>query len=96
MKEVRSLKFDLERALAKGGEAEDLSSTSEDRVGKDRDPLPRSSGSGLSTYRRILHGARGVYRVLRAQAGRSGSRVVALRWSLLPVLGGVTAAWGLL
>ncbi|RRT52824.1 hypothetical protein B296_00029595 [Ensete ventricosum] len=92
MKEVRSLKFDLERALVKGGEAENLSSTSEDRVGKDRDPLPRSSGSGL----RILHGARGVYRVLRAQAGRSGSRVVALRWSLLPVLGGVATAWGLL
>ncbi|RWW38032.1 hypothetical protein BHE74_00056766 [Ensete ventricosum] len=50
MKRVQVLKFDLEGALTKGGEVEDLSLADEDRVGKGRGQLSRSFGSGLGTY----------------------------------------------
>ncbi|RRT38323.1 hypothetical protein B296_00020157 [Ensete ventricosum] len=50
MKRVQVLKFDLEGALTKGGEVEDLSLADEDRVGKGKGQLSRSFGSGLGTY----------------------------------------------
>ncbi|RWW37109.1 hypothetical protein BHE74_00057823 [Ensete ventricosum] len=53
------LKFDLEEALARDGEVEDLPLTGDDQVAKDEDVLPCSPGSSFGMYGHQLSIVRG-------------------------------------
>ncbi|RZR73586.1 hypothetical protein BHM03_00025937 [Ensete ventricosum] len=53
------LKFDLEEALARDGEVEDLPLTGDDQVAKDEDVLPCSPESSFGMYGHQLSIVRG-------------------------------------